>query len=474
MSGKPQAVALREALLDAQFELRKQPRCGVLVIVTGFPAAGRSEVVNDLRGGLDPKFVDVHAFAVKRPDARERPFMWQFWRSLPRRGRVAFFFDAWYGEYFQARIDGKTKRRDLVRMAQRICKTESTLARNGIRILKVHLEVDTVMQKTRLTKLRADKLTSWRVSKEDLWRSKHYSRVSRAMRSCLRLTDDPVARWHIIDAKDEQKRLREVGRLLIHEINTVLGQSRTVEREAWVRPKATTLTAFPARHRGKILSADDYDHELERLQSRFANLTRGKHFRKQGLVLAFEGMDAAGKGGAIERVTEALDARQYRVVPIGAPTPEEFSYPYLWRFWQSIPARGDVVVFDRTWYGRVLVERVRRLTPEADWRRAYAEIREFELELVERGFVVLKFWLSLGYAEQLKRFQERDSNPLKRFKVDPEDWTNRRHFAEYQIAAKQMVARTNESHAPWTIVEADDKQFARLKVLRTVCEALQR
>ncbi len=203
-------------------------------------------------------------------------------------------------------------------------------------------------------------------------------------------------------------------------------------------------------------------------------MTRRSRFRKHGLVLAFEGMDAAGKGGAIRRITHALDARQYQVVPVSAPTADERSYPYLWRFWRDVPERGHIAIFDRSWYGRVLVERVRGFAAPPDWRRAYGEICEFEQQLTEAGLIVAKFWLQVSKAEQLRRFKARDEDPLKRFKVDPEDWANRSFYDAYQTAAAEMIQRTDTLAAPWTIVPADDKKSARLHVLRAVCERIEK
>jgi polyphosphate:AMP phosphotransferase len=471
MTDSTQIASLREALLDAQFELRKQPNRGVLVIVTGLPSAGRSETVNDLHGWLNPKYVDVRAFDEGDCSVRERPPMWQYWQELPRRGRIAFFFDAWYGPYFDLQLSSSAKPDDLKRMVRRIRKTEEAIARNGISVLKVHLEVGGELQKLRIARLRREKLTRWRVRDRDLWQAKHHKKVTRAMHKCLRATDQPVAQWHVVNGTDPERRLLDVGQLLIAQVKAAAEETPKQAPEAWPKQKAHTKTAFPTKPRKP--GHDDYDRELERLLGRFALLARRKRFQKHGLVLAFEGIDAAGKGGAIARLTNALDTRQYRVVPISAPTPEELSYPYLWRFWKPAPARGEITIFDRSWYGRVLVERVRGLTPETQWQRAYDEIREFEWQLADAKLRVLKFWLSLSFEEQLKRFKERDSNPLKRYKVDPEDWVNRRYFGEYQLAAKQMIARTDTPHAPWIVVEADDKHYARLKVLNAVCDALE-
>jgi polyphosphate kinase 2 (PPK2 family) len=220
------------------------------------------------------------------------------------------------------------------------------------------------------------------------------------------------------------------------------------------------------------LPKDVYRKDLEEYQQRFGRKVRSKRFRKRSLILAFEGSDAAGKGGAIRRVTGALDARLYRVLPVAAPTEEERAQPYLWRFWRHIPGHRGITIFDRTWYGRVLVERVEGFCSEADWMRAYDEINEFEEQLVENGAVICKFWLQIGKDEQLRRFEEREKIGFKRFKITPEDWRNREKWEAYEQAVADMVDRTSTQLAPWTLVEANDKYFARVKVLRTICRSL--
>ena len=217
-----------------------------------------------------------------------------------------------------------------------------------------------------------------------------------------------------------------------------------------------------------------YEAQLAKWQGRLSELVRHPGFARRSLILAFEGSDAAGKGGGIRRVTAALDARQYQIVPVAAPTEEERAQPYLWRFWRHIPRNGRVAIFDRTWYGRVLVERVEGFCAEADWLRAYAEINDFEHELAANGAILVKFWLHISDKEQLKRFKEREKIAFKRFKITDEDWRNREKRGAYHAAVCDMVDRTSTGKAPWTLVEADDKAYARVKILRTICERLER
>ena len=461
---------LRDDLLAAQIDTRKLAKFSVAVIVTGVPTAGRTETVNKLIEWLDPKYVTVRAFGEDDEDD-EYPVMWRYWRALPAFGRIAFYFWGWYGDYMHSALDDSQQaKRRTVRQLERIRRLEAMLSADSVRVVKIHLDLDADTQRKRLKKLRADKLTRWRVTDDDLRLARHHKAVRKAIERCLAASEQRAARWNLIEGADEDYREVRAGEVVRDEM--LLGLERA-QKTAQVRASKVAKVAPLPRPRIPKVTDDEYDDELERLQARLALLTRRAKFRKYGLVLAFEGMDAAGKGGAIRRITHALDARQYQVVPVSAPTAEERSYPYLWRFWRDVPARGHIAIFDRSWYGRVLVERVRGFAAPADWRRAYDEICEFERELLEHDLIVAKFWLQVSKAEQLRRFKERDEDKLKRFKVDPEDWTNRTFYDAYQAAAGEMVMRTNTRQARWHVVPADDKKSARLYVIRTVCETIE-
>jgi len=221
------------------------------------------------------------------------------------------------------------------------------------------------------------------------------------------------------------------------------------------------------------LDSEDYKGQLKKEQERLTALTLGKKFENRALVAVFEGNDAAGKGGAIRRVFQALDPRMSRIIPIAAPSDEAKAQPYLWRFWRHIPPKGHTTIFDRTWYGRVLVERVEKFASKQDWMRAYGEIRSFEEELAAYGIIVVKFWLAIDKKEQLRRFKEREKVGYKRYKITEEDWRNRRKWNVYADAVHDMVERTSTKYAPWTLIEANDKFFARVKVLKTINDRLE-
>jgi len=224
----------------------------------------------------------------------------------------------------------------------------------------------------------------------------------------------------------------------------------------------------------KAYTKPAYKSELEELQGRLNLLMRSPKFKKNfSLIIAYEGADAGGKGGNIRRVTAALDARFYNIIPVAAPTEEERAQPYLWRFWRHVPAKGRLTIFDRTWYGRVLVERVEGFCSEADWRRAYGEINDFEEQLVRNNILVVKFWLAISKEEQLRRFKEREKIGFKRFKITEEDWRNREKWDDYEEAVCDMVDLTSTEVAPWTIVEGNSKYYARIKVMKTLCEKVE-
>jgi polyphosphate:AMP phosphotransferase len=466
---------LQDQLLDAQFELRKSRERAVAVIVTGIPGAGRSEVVNDLLEWLDPKFVSVYGFREPDEAERQKPECWRYWRVMPPRGRIAIMHAGWYGEYLRESVlHPKRPAADVRREIERIRSLERMLVADEVAIVKVHLHVGPEIQRKRLKKLHDDRRTSWRVTQEDLWLARRFRTVERAFEHCLEMTEQSMAPWHLVDGTDRQHRALEVGRVLLAGLQGSLGRAagRATPLPAG-KLRAARRMRLPAGHRGPRIAEEDYDQELEQLQGRLALLSRRRKFAGHSVVVAFEGMDAAGKGGAIRRIAAALDARQYRVVPISAPSPEELARPYLWRFWFQLPPRGNYTIFDRSWYGRVLVERVKGLASRPDWQRAYGEINEFEHELAEHRVIVAKFWMSVSREEQLARFKERDRNPLKRFKVDPEDWANRRRWSAYERAAREMIARTGTRHAPWYVIPADDKRYARLLVLRRLCARIE-
>lgn len=470
---------LRADLLDAQYDVGSLGRFPVIVLVNGVDGAGKGETVNLLNAWMDPRHIRVHAFGPPDAHDRQRPFMWRFWQALPPKGKLGILFGSWYTHPIVQRVRRRMKRAELDLALEEIGALEQMLASEGALLVKFWFHLSRRAQKRRLRALEEDPATRWRVTREDWEDHARYDAYRAVSEHVLERTSSAFAPWYVVEGADARYRSLAVGRILLDAMRRRLAQ----EREGGRAPVVTAAPPGPAPEDGRdVLGALDlslrlgpgaYRRELEREQGRLALLCRRKAFRRRSLVLAFEGSDAAGKGGAIRRVTGALDARLYEVVPVAAPTEEERAQPYLWRFWRHVPPQGRVAIFDRTWYGRVLVERVEGLAADPDWMRAYAEINQFEDELARAGAVIVKLWLAISPDEQLRRFRARERTRFKRFKITPEDWRNRKRWPRYQEAVRDMLDRTSTAVAPWTLVEAEDKRWARVKVLRTINDRLE-
>ena len=466
---------LRAALLEAQMDLLEARRIPVIVLVSGQDGAGKSETINTLYEWMDPRYLSTLAFAGPSDEERERPTMWRYWRSLPPKGRIGVFAGSWYSDPIRDRILGKLSLKEMDARADQINRFEEMLVNEGALVLKFWFHLTKVSQRARLKALESDPRTAWRVTKWNWDRLETYDELQEAAGHLLRMTNTPWSPWIVLDGADDRYRQLTVGRILLDALRSRLAE--TDHAETPVAPMVHVDTdgrnVLTELDLSKRLKERDYEDQLARWQGRLSELVRDPRFAKRSLVCAFEGADAAGKGGAIRRVCAALDARQYQVIPVAAPTEEERAQPYLWRFWRHLPRHGHVAIFDRTWYGRVLVERVEGFCPPHDWQRAYTEINDFEHELAESGVIVLKFWLQISREEQLRRFEERERVAFKRFKITEEDWRNRDKWAAYQQAVCDMVDRTSTGTAPWTLVAAEDKRHARVQILQTLCERLE-
>jgi polyphosphate:AMP phosphotransferase len=462
---------LREALLQAQYELLHKKSFPVILVIGGVDGAGKSETVNILNKWMDPRHIVTYAFGAMSDEERERPRMWRYWRALPPRGKFGILFGAWHTDPILQRVSGKISKSQLEFATTEIVSFERMLADEGALILKFWMHLSKKAQKKRLKSLAADPRTRWRVTPAEWKRFRMYDQLRSVSEIVVRETSTGYAPWHVVEGTDPNYRYLSVGRILLDSVRSRLaGPKPAVSRAAPPSPAAldrrTVLSNLDFTQR---LGKKRYSRDLEKHQGRLNLLTRDKRFRKKSLILVFEGMDAAGKGSSIRRITAALDARHYQVIPIGAPTEEERAQPYLWRFWRHLPRTGRVTIFDRSWYGRVLVERVERLCTEQDWMRAYHEINNFEEQLVESGCMVVKFWLAITQQEQLRRFREREKTPFKNFKITPEDWRNRKKWRAYEAAVCDMIERTSSTEAPWYAIPSDDKQFARIEILKTIC-----
>ena len=467
------APGVREGLLEAQARLREAD-FSVVVVIAGAEGAGKGQTVNTLLEWMDTRGITSHALGAPSEEERERPPFFRFWRRLPQRGRIGIFFGSWYTfpvlEHSFGRIDDARFDAELARIVE----FERMLAAERVMLLKFWLHLTKKQQKKKFKKLEGDPDTAWRVTPRDWEYHETYDEFVRSAGHALRTTSTAPAPWEVVASWDDRYRNLSVAEHLLH----------TLEKRLDVPPPSSPRPPPPAPHAeinvlnsldlSKHLGRRDYERKLSSYQGRLGRFARCMNQADCAAVLVFEGPDAAGKGGCIRRVTGALDSRFYRVIQTAAPTDEEEARPYLWRFWRHVPRRGYFTVYDRSWYGRVLVERVEGLCAAADWQRAYTEINAFEAQLADAGTLVLKFWLAIGSHEQLRRFREREATGHKRYKLTAEDWRNREKWLDYEAAACDMIERTSTEYAPWHLVAAEDKHYARIEVLKTLCDALER
>jgi polyphosphate:AMP phosphotransferase len=464
-------VQLREALLNAQYDLYEHGGFPVLILLAGVEGAGKGETVNLLNTWMDPRHIYTHAFPDPSDEERERPPLWRFWRVLPPRGKIGIFFGAWHTQPIVQRVQRKIGPHAFASAIGDIIRFEKMLCDEGVLLLKYWFHLSKAQQHKRLKQLEKDPKTRWRVTENEWKYAKMYDRFVRVCEPFLRQTSTGETPWIVIPGADESYRSLMVGRHLLAALREHLDAPATQPVPKQVAPRlppVDALNVLRALSLEQPMSRAGYQSALEKWQGRLNLLSRHNQFKHLAVVVVFEGNDAAGKGGAIRRVTQALDARCYHNISVAAPSEEECAQPYLWRFWRHIPRRGRFAIFDRSWYGRVLVERVEGFCAELDWMRAYSEINDFEQQLERHNIVVVKFWLAISQEEQLRRFQERETVAFKRFKLTAEDWRNREKWDAYETAVCDMVDRTSTSSAPWTLVEANNKYYARIKVLQTL------
>jgi polyphosphate:AMP phosphotransferase len=472
---KSRVPAIRAELLRLQLELRERGLFPVIIVFAGVDGAGKSETVHVLNEWMDPRWLITRAYGEPSDEERDRPEYWRYWRTLPPRARIGLFLSSWYSSPILDRVYRRIDADEFDAQMHRIARFEQALADGGALILKFWMHLGREAQRKRLKKLEADPLTAWRVQKRQWTHWRSYKRFTAAAERCMQRTGLSHAPWMIVDGQDERYRTLQVATTIRDAIAAHLARSRKTHRTVPGKPAPTPrrLQILAGLDMTKTLPRGRFDERLEEYQGRLHLLHRRAHNRGLSSVVVFEGWDAAGKGGAIRRVTAALDPRISQVIPIAAPTDEERAHHYLWRFWRHLPRAGVLTIFDRSWYGRVLVERVEAFASRDEWMRAYGEINDFEEQLVDHGIVVAKFWLHITPGEQLRRFKERQRLDYKRWKLTDEDWRNRAKWRAYALAANEMIERTSTRTAAWTLVEADDKRYARIKVLETLCARLE-
>lgn len=476
----PEEDFLQKKLQEARLQLAsrqlaiKEAKLPVIVLMEGWGAAGKGSLLGKVIHNMDPRFYQVYNMDVATEEELRRPFLYRFFKRIPMQGQFAFYDGGWMDAatrpYLHGDID-KKEYRALMNSNQRF---ERQLMDNGYLVVKFFFHIDKKEQRKRLENLGSDKSTAWRVTQNDVWQNKYYKECMKVYDDYLDETNSKEMPWHIIDSTHKKWAELQMLVTLVASIDMALevqNSTPAIQRNPFVMKPLPPLREI---NLDKKLSEKEYRDQLKKCQKHLKKLHNELYRRKIPVIIAYEGWDAAGKGGNIKRVASALDARGCDVYPIASPEPGEKARHYLWRFWTRLPKTGHIAIFDRTWYGRVMVERLEGFCSENDWQRAYHEINEFEKELTDWGAIVIKFWVQIDKDTQLERFTLRQNTPEKQWKITDEDWRNREKWDLYEAAVDEMIAKTSTKFAPWHILESNDKKFARIKALETIIKEIEK
>lgn len=442
----------------------------ILIIVDGWESSGRGFVIKDLCREFAAKNFDVDVFDKDESYDDKFPFIRKFWINVPQKGKIKIFDRSFYYKIFEKKnlSDKKIQERiDSIKSIEKALFDDQTI------ILKFFLNIDKKEQKKRIEKLEDSFKEDFYMDGLDFDQQKNYKDYEKHFKKTLKATDFPYARWEVVDSNDKKSASKEVLGLAIDRISQ--GMERVIrqreENENNKRDYVSSSNILQNIDLSKTISDDEYEEKKDKLQDEVAKIMYKYYQKGISQVLVFEGVDAAGKDGAIERLIKEVDPRLYKVHGISAPSKEELSRNYLWRFFTKLPEDGYVGIFSRSWYGRVMVERVEGFAKTNEWDRAYGEILDMEKQIYDHGSLVLKFFVTIDKDEQLKRFKDRQRNPDKQYKITDEDWRNREKWDQYIGAMNEMLERTNSNYAPWIIVEGNCKKYARIKVMEEYIKA---
>ena len=464
----------KNRLYDLQMKI-KERKLPVLVLFEGWSAAGKGSMIGKIIKNIDPRFFKVATMSAPTEEETRRPFLYRYMKEIPEEGKFTFLDSGWMEQTAKDVLKGVLSGEDYEKRIESIKRFERQLTDNGYLVLKFFMEIDKEEQKTRMQKLLDKTDTSWRVTGFDKWQNEHYKKCEKVFDRYLKDTNLPTSPWYIIDAGNKKWAELQVLETLVSNIDTALqNQKHSVPIPQNVFPLVKMPKLSEVDLSDKFIDEKEYQQKLKVLQSRLGELHNRLYRKRVPVIITYEGWDAAGKGGNIKRVTGALDPRGYEVHPIASPEPHEKARHYLWRFWTRLPKNGHIAIFDRTWYGRVMVERLEGFCSENDWKRAYNEMNEFEKELHDWGAVIIKFWVQIDKDTQLERFTERQNNPEKQWKITDEDWRNREKWDQYEMAVDEMLKKTSTTYAPWHILESVDKKYARIKALKIIIKELEK
>jgi polyphosphate:AMP phosphotransferase len=470
------ALPLRKKLLEAQFELARQ-NFPLIIVIAGLDGSGKGALVHRLNEWMDPRGIETNTFWEHSDEEESRPYFWRFWRRLPARGQIGIFLGSWYTHPAQERIDESINDKEFSRYCKEIEIFEHMLSNDGALVVKLWLHVTRETQQQQLEGTAPGKKQNPRVTDQPYELRGKYKQALQVSEQLILETDSSHSPWHLIEAEDRHYRDLSCGEIILNTLLDGIARNGSRSDDSTQETAATVSAAQPtvldSVDLQLTLEREEYKEQLAKYQAKLQDMAWDAYRRKRSVIAVFEGWDAAGKGSAIRRVTQAIDPRLYRLVQFSVPTDEENAHHYLWRFWRQLERDGRCTFFDRSWYGRVLVERVEQFAAREEWQRAYGEINQFEQQLTDHGSILLKFWIHISKDEQLKRFKAREEEPHKQHKITEDDWRNRDRWQDYELAVDQMVSRTSTRHAPWTLVSGNSKPYARIQILKTFCKTMK-
>lgn len=479
-----QLKGLREQLTLLENKIKT---AGVPVIITfdGWSAAGKGSMIAKLIRSLDPRFYKVVSYRAPNEQEKRMPWLWRYWQTLPKKGEFLILDRSWYRDTVNAFMYGEIDKETRDTRLEDICTFERQLTDDGYVIVKIFLHITEDEQKKRIEKLENSSVTSWRVESHDIKNMEKYDKFFRRYDKMLENTNTAFAPWTCVGANERASAELEVLTAVTKAVSTAVSAKEKGEHYIpepqfdtcgynYPEYKTIEMPALAEVDMNKSLDEAEYEKKLKKYQDKLFKLQNLCYQKKIPVIICYEGWDAAGKGGNIKRIAAALDPRGYEVHPIAAPEPSELARHYLWHFWTRLEKNGHFTIFDRTWYGRVMVEPIEKLTPEERVNMAYREINEFESQLHDWGAEIIKFWVNVDKDEQLRRFNERENTPEKRWKITDEDWRNREKWDTYEKYVDRMITLTSTDIAPWTILEGNDKKYARIKALKTIVKRLEK
>ncbi len=446
----------------------------ITIVFEGWGASGKGRLINELLQVLDPRGVRVYSTQVSNEEELLRPFLWRFWTKIPERGRIVIYDRSWYSRFIVEKMDPMMGKLPVDKAYEEVNCFERQLVDDGHVVIKFFLHISRKEQKKRFKQLEKNPMTTWRVTDYDWKKNKQYGSYREVIEEMIARTDSKCAPWHLVPAHSWRFAAVSVFATVIDVVKKNLSALNKKTRAKAVVLSPISRSVLETSNLSRALTRKAYDRLRRVYQKRIWELEHEVYLKRQSVVIVYEGWDAAGKGGNIKRLVRRMDPRGYEVIPIAAPNDIELAHHYLWRFWLKMPKAGHFAIFDRSWYGRVLVERVEGFATKREWQRAYREINEMEQQMTNYGTLLFKFWIDIDREEQLRRFRDREKVPFKQWKITDEDWRNRAKWKPYRDAVDEMLYRTDTDYAPWTIVESNCKLYARIKTLKTVVKTLEK